>query len=120
VCTPANPPEFEHIYHIYCISVAGSRDAILAELNQRGIGAGIHYPVPVHIQPAMTHRGGKPGDFPASEQAANSIISLPIYPELTHEQLDQVVEELSDVLGARGRIDSKLDGTEMPSQPHQA
>lgn len=102
VSTPANPPDFEHIYHIYCISVTGDRDAILAELNKRGIGAGIHYPVPVHLQPAMKHRGGKAGDFPASERAASSIISLPIYPELTQAQINHVVEELADVLSGQG------------------
>lgn len=89
------------IFHIYCIRVTGDRDAILAELNARGIGAGIHYPIPIHMQPAMRPYGWKQGDFPNSEEAAGSIISLPMYPELTTEQLSQVTEELADIIGAR-------------------
>ena len=100
ITTPKEMDGARHIYHIYCIRVEGDRDAILAELNARGIGAGIHYPVPVHLQPAMTHRGWKMGDFPNAERAAGSIISLPMYPELTLEQLNQITEELADVVGA--------------------
>lgn len=87
------------VYHLYTVRVRGDRDAILAELNKRGIGAGVHYPIPVHLQPAMRAYGGKPGDFPHAESAAKSLISLPIYPEMTTEQLSQVVEELIDVIG---------------------
>jgi dTDP-4-amino-4,6-dideoxygalactose transaminase len=81
--------------------VAGDRDAILAELNARGIGAGIHYPVPVHLQPAIAYRGWSVGDFPNAEQAAKTIISLPMYPELDTEQLSRIVEEVADVVGAQ-------------------
>ena len=89
-----------HIYHIYCIRVAGDRDAILKELNGRGIGAVIHYPVPLHLQPALADHGWKLGDFPITEQTAKSIISLPIYPEMTMDQLSQISEELADIVGA--------------------
>ncbi len=106
ITTPHEMAGAKHIYHIYCIRVQGNgvardRDAILAELNARGIGAGIHYPIPLHLQPAMAHRGWKPGDFPNAERAANSIISLPIYPEMTTEQLNQITEELADIVGAQ-------------------
>lgn len=83
-----------HVYHIYCIQVPERRDEILAALNSQGIGAGIHYPVPVHLQPAMAHRGWKQGDFPNTEFAVNHIISLPIYPEMTEAQIHYVVEAL--------------------------
>ncbi|MBN8635343.1 MAG: DegT/DnrJ/EryC1/StrS family aminotransferase [Anaerolineae bacterium] len=98
VQTPQVMADSQHVFHIYCVRVQGDRDAILAELNQRGIGAGVHYPVPLHLQPAMRGYGGKPGAFPQAEAAAQSIISLPIYPEMTTDHLSQVVEELVDVV----------------------
>lgn len=99
--TPVEAADAHHIYHIYAIRVTGDRDAIVKELNQRGIGAGVHYPIPVHLQPAMAHRGWHEGDFPNAEAAANSVISLPMYPEMSIDQLNQVVEELSEIIGAR-------------------
>lgn len=103
--TPREMEGARHIYHIYCIRVSGNRDAILAELNARGIGAGIHYPVPLHLQAAFAERGWKAGDFPQTERAARSIISLPIYPEMTLEQLSQITEEIAEVvsLGLRAK-----------------
>ncbi len=100
ITTPTEMDGAKHIYHIYCIRVDGDRDGILKELNARGIGAGIHYPVPLHLQPALADHGWKVGDFPQAEQAANSIISLPIYPEMTTDQLNQITEELADIVGA--------------------
>jgi dTDP-4-amino-4,6-dideoxygalactose transaminase len=98
--TPTEMDGARHIYHIYCIRVNGERDAILAELNARGIGAGIHYPVPLHLQPALRDYGWRMGDFPNAERAASTIISLPIYPEMTIEQLNTITEEVADVIGA--------------------
>ncbi len=98
--TPREMDGARHIYHIYCLRVQGDRDAILKELNARGIGAGIHYPIPVHLQPALAFRGWSVGDFPEAERAANTIISLPMYPELDIEQQNQIVEDLADVVGA--------------------
>lgn len=100
VCTPSEMADASHIYHIYCITVTGDRDAILADLKSRGVEAGIHYPIPLHLQEALAYRGGREGDFPNTEHAAKSILSLPIYPELTTEQMNRVVEELADVLSA--------------------
>ena len=94
-------PERKHIYHIYCLRVDGDRDAILKELNARGIGAGIHYPIPVHLQPAMARYGWKAGDFPEAERAAQTIISLPMYPELDMEQMSRIVEEVADIVGSQ-------------------
>ncbi len=100
VSTPQEMAGGRSIYHIYCIRVTGDRDAILKELNARGIGAGIHYPIPVHLQPAMASYGWKAGDFPEAERAAETIISLPIYPEMDTEQLSRITEDLADVIGA--------------------
>ena len=100
VVTPHEMPGARHVYHIYCVRVPGDRDAIKAALNERGIGAGIHYPIPVHLQPALARHGWQPGDFPETEAAANSILSLPLYPELTAAQIAQVVETLRAAIGA--------------------
>lgn len=99
VCTPFEMPEARHVYHIYCVSVAGNRDAILATMQAHGIGAGIHYPIPLHRQAALAGRWPE-GAFPHSERAAASILSLPIYPELTDEAADRVVDALTAALEA--------------------
>lgn len=101
VTPPATLPESDPVYHIYCVRVDGDRDAILADLKARGIGVGIHYPIPLHLQLALAHRGGERGDFPHTEAAAESVISLPIYPEMTTNQLDTVIATLRDVLAVK-------------------
>ncbi|MCC6613235.1 MAG: DegT/DnrJ/EryC1/StrS family aminotransferase [Anaerolineae bacterium] len=98
--TPVAAADSRHIYHIYCIRVDGDRDGILKQLQARGVGAGIHYPIPMHLQPALSHLGHSQGDFPQAESAADSIISLPMYPELTGAQLEEIVVTLREVMGA--------------------
>lgn len=78
-------------YHLYVIKVE-NRDELLAYLNENGIGAGIHYPVPVHLQPVYESLNYKKGDFPNTELLAEKIISLPIYPELDIENQDYIVD----------------------------
>lgn len=80
-----------HVYHLYVIRTP-DRDALLAHLRERGIEAGIHYPVPLHLQPAYRFLGYQAGDLPVTEQVAGEIISLPLYPELTDELIDAVVD----------------------------
>jgi dTDP-4-amino-4,6-dideoxygalactose transaminase len=87
----------EHIWHIFAVRVP-RRDAVLRALNAAGIGAGVHYPVPIHLQGAFKHLGHRAGDFPVAEQAANEMISLPLYPEITERQQEQVVEHLTRAL----------------------
>jgi dTDP-4-amino-4,6-dideoxygalactose transaminase len=83
----------EHVWHIYCIRVPGGRrDAVVAELNAAGVGAAIHYPVPVHRTGAFEHLGGS---FPNAESTAPEIMSLPIYPQITPDQQTRVVETLT-------------------------
>lgn len=86
------------VWHIYCVRVEGSRDMIVDDLKAKGIGVGVHYPLPLHLQPALKHRGYQKGDFPETEQAAQQIISLPIYPELPIEDIDYVTESLLEAL----------------------
>jgi dTDP-4-amino-4,6-dideoxygalactose transaminase len=87
----------EHVWHLYVVRVA-NRDEVLKRLGAKGIGAGIHYPVPVHRQPAFSGLGLSEGDFPVTEASCRSMISLPIFPGITVEQQERVVEVLIESL----------------------
>jgi dTDP-4-amino-4,6-dideoxygalactose transaminase len=91
--TPKTLPGNEHVWHLYVIRVP-NRDDVLARLQAAGIGAGIHYPTPLHLHGALRDLSHKQGDFPVAEKAAGEILSLPMYPHLTEEQQDRVVEAL--------------------------
>ncbi len=75
-------------------------DRVLSRLNEEGIGAGIHYPVPCHLQGAYADLGYGEGSFPVSEAAADEILSLPLFPGITAEQQERVVEALKEALRA--------------------
>jgi dTDP-4-amino-4,6-dideoxygalactose transaminase len=79
-----------HIYHLYVIQTA-YRDELQAYLKERGIFTGIHYPVPIHLQRAVEFLGNKPGSLPVTEHTTSEILSLPMFAELTDEQIDYVV-----------------------------
>jgi len=85
-----------HVYHIYAVRVP-RRDKFQQSLTARGVHTGIHYPIPVHLQPAYADLGYKPGDFPYSESIANEMLSLPMFPELTAGQQDIVVKSVREV-----------------------
>jgi dTDP-4-amino-4,6-dideoxygalactose transaminase len=89
VLIPQEMPYARHVYHVYAIR-SPRRQAWQELLLARGIHTGIHYPVPVHLQPAFADLGYRAGQFPHSEQAANQVLSLPMYPELTGEQCEIV------------------------------
>jgi len=91
VRTPRGATGIEHIFHLYVIE-SDRRDALQASLKARQIDTGIHYPVPAHLQEACAALGGRPGMFPATEAAANRILSLPMYAELTEAQIDYVAD----------------------------
>jgi dTDP-4-amino-4,6-dideoxygalactose transaminase len=97
VVLPQTLPGNEHIWHIYAIRVP-QRDAVLKALQAAGIGAGVHYPVPVHLQGAFKHLGHRQGDFPNAEKAAAEMISLPLFPEITSSQQEQVASEVKKAL----------------------
>jgi dTDP-4-amino-4,6-dideoxygalactose transaminase len=99
VMRPRVAPGNEHIFHLYVIRVA-RRDAVLERMNAHGIGAGIHYPVPIHLQGAFRHLGHRAGDFPVAESQAKTMISLPLYPQITEEQQRAVIESLTAALQA--------------------
>jgi dTDP-4-amino-4,6-dideoxygalactose transaminase len=89
--TPVVMPYAQHVYHIYAIRTP-ERAQLQAKLTEQGVQTGIHYPIPVHLQAAYTELGYKAGDFPHSEAAANEVLSLPMYAELSSDALTQVTQ----------------------------
>ena len=90
------PREMEyarHIYHLYVVQTE-ARDSLQRSLAEAGVQTGIHYPIPVHLQPAYSSLSYKAGDFPEAERQAARVLSLPMYPELTDEQLKHVAEAI--------------------------
>ena len=84
-------PYARAVFHLFVVRHP-RRDALAAALRERGVGTLIHYPIPLHLQPAFAALGGKPGDHPVAEKATAEILSLPLYPELSDEQARVVVE----------------------------
>jgi dTDP-4-amino-4,6-dideoxygalactose transaminase len=88
-------PGQRHVFHLYVIRVpAEVRDRVVASMQHAGIGVGLHYPVPIHLQGAFATLGHHAGDFPVAERLAREMISLPMYPELTADQQGQVIAAL--------------------------
>jgi dTDP-4-amino-4,6-dideoxygalactose transaminase len=99
VVLPVTVPGNAHVWHLYVIQVLGAdRDEVVGKLNAEGIGAGVHYPAPVHLTPAFAHLGHRRGDFPHAEAAADRILSLPLYPQITADQQQRVVDVLAGAL----------------------
>jgi dTDP-4-amino-4,6-dideoxygalactose transaminase len=103
----AELPGNRHAYHIYAVRVFG-RESVLRSLRASGIGTGIHYPVPIHLQPAWKDLGYEPGDFPICEQAADQVLSLPMYPELTESAIVEVADQLMEAAGRPDRLKKPL------------
>ncbi len=94
IVSPYAKPDVKHVYNVYAVRIK-ERDQIYQRLKNKGIGAIIHYPVPLHLQPAYKNLGYKKGDFPVAEKTAEEIISLPIYPHLKKTQIEHIVNTLS-------------------------
>ena len=94
---PYVDPRVRHVYHLYVIRVA-QRDEVLQKLKEKGVGAGIHYPIPLHRQPAYVKLGYGSQSLPVSEQVASEIISLPLYPELTEDQIGYVTNAIKEII----------------------
>ncbi|WP_329489327.1 DegT/DnrJ/EryC1/StrS family aminotransferase [Kitasatospora sp. NBC_01246] len=99
---PRTAPGNEHVWHLYAVRIGPGRDrdAVLAALQAAGIGAGVHYPVPVHLQPAFRQLGHGAGAFPVAERAARELLTLPLHPHITAAQQERVVETLAEALAA--------------------
>lgn len=90
---PYEPSWSRAVYHLYVVRIA-DREGFMAHLKSIGIGTGIHYPIPLHLQKAYRSLGYVPGDFPVCEKIADQIVSLPMFPQMTAEQQHRVVEEI--------------------------
>ena len=86
----------EHVYHIFAIQVP-DRQELINSFETKGIGYGIHYPKPIHLQPALSNFGFRQGQFPVSERCADRVISLPIFPEMIRTQLEMVAGAVKEV-----------------------
>ncbi len=94
---PPRPDGVRHVHHVYAVRMQ-QRDAVRAFLADRGIATGIHYPTPVHLQPAYADLGYRNGDFPAAEHYAAETLSLPMYPGLNAAMIGQVMDALAEAL----------------------
>ena len=99
IITPERLPDRTHVFYQYTIRVNdGRRNSLQEHLNERGIGSEVYYPLPLHLQPAFRGLGYCQGDLPESERACREVLSLPIFPELEEEEMDYVVESVTDFL----------------------
>ena len=103
--TPTAIPNSIHSYYLYTVRIASEprnpaarRDHIAQHLASNGIATSIFYPLPMHLQPAYASLGGKAGQLPVAERAAHEVLSLPLYPEMTNEQIDRVADLLIEAL----------------------
>lgn len=97
VATPQERDYARHVYHVYSIRTS-QRDALQKKLTQQGIGTGIHYPIPVHLQAAYADLGYKRGDLPVTELEADRLLSLPMFPEMTSEKIEAVCRQICGVI----------------------
>ena len=94
-------PYSTHIYHLFIVETK-QRAALQKHLNAAGVGTGIHYPIPIHLQQAYTDLGYRRGDFPEAERLAERMLSLPMFPELQRNQIWQVAEKIEDFFSYSG------------------
>ena len=97
IILPIEPEGRRHVYHLFVVRLPDREKAHQA-LAEHGIGIGLHYPIPLHLQAAYREMGWSKGHFPESELAASSVLSLPIFPHITEEQVDYVCSCLSSYL----------------------
>ena len=96
-----------HSYYLYTIRItsqgpnlAARTDRVARHLSAQGIDTSVFYPLPLHLQPAYSSFGGKTGQLPVAERAAHEVLSLPLYPEMTHEQIERVADAVREALRA--------------------
>jgi dTDP-4-amino-4,6-dideoxygalactose transaminase len=103
IVLPIEPEGRRHVYHLFVIRLP-DREKASQELTEHGIGVGMHYPIPLHLQAAYRDMGWREGDFPESERAAASILSLPMFPHITEEQVDYVCGVLKSCLQRSDKV----------------
>lgn len=104
VITPVTAGGNCHVYHLYVVRVP-RRDELRAWLQEHGVGTGIHYPVPIHLQRAYSDLGYQRGDLPVTERVADEILSLPMFPELQREQIAYVADAVRAFVGASAPVE---------------
>jgi dTDP-4-amino-4,6-dideoxygalactose transaminase len=97
IVTPFQAAGVRHVYHVYAIRVQ-ERDQVIRLLSEKGIGCGVHYPVPVHLQEAYRDLGYGQGAFPIAERCAQEFVSVPMFPELTSAQLERVAQCVKEIV----------------------
>lgn len=95
IALPFENDEARHVFHIFALC-CDHRDDLMAHLTKRNIGCGIHYPTPIHLQPAYSFIGKEKGSFPVSEACSKKYLSLPMFPELTEEQIEYVAQAVRE------------------------
>ncbi len=103
VATPVVPDGYRHVYHQYTIRVEGNRDAIQQGLKDRGIGSAVYYPTPIHLLKPYLRPDGKPTqdwDLPETARAAREVLSLPVFPTLTDEEVERIIAGVNEVVAA--------------------
>lgn len=90
---PVYRGEGAQVFHLFVLHLK-NRDEMMTFLKDKGVSSGVHYPIPLHLQPAYSYKGYKIGDFPVSEMNASNSLSLPLWPEMTYEQQDYIIENL--------------------------
>jgi dTDP-4-amino-4,6-dideoxygalactose transaminase len=100
VVVPVESPQNKHVYHIYAIRTQ-NRDSLISNLAEKDIYCGIHYPIPLHLQDAYFSLGLGKGNFPVSEKVQAEFVSLPMFPELTREQIDYVASEIRNLVAQK-------------------
>jgi dTDP-4-amino-4,6-dideoxygalactose transaminase len=103
VATPFEANYARHVYHVYAIRVE-ERDEIRRHLAKKGIGCAVHYPIPIHLQEACRNLGHGAGAFPVAENLAEEFLSLPMFPELTEEQIEYVAHCVGETVGMRALV----------------
>ena len=98
VTLPRERDDVRHVYHLYVVRLQ-QRDAWRDRLTEAGVQTGVHYPIPVHLQPAYRDLGYSAGAFPVCERASTEVLSLPMFPELTHQQIKEIALALSPRVG---------------------
>ncbi len=96
---PVERPDCRAVYHVYVVR-SPRRDEVVSRLQAAGVGAAIHYPLPLHLQPAWQDLGYRQGDFPVAEACASSVLSLPLYAELTEGQAQEVADRLKSIIAS--------------------
>jgi dTDP-4-amino-4,6-dideoxygalactose transaminase len=106
VATPFEADYSRHVYHVYAIRVQ-ERDEVRQHLNEKGIGCAVHYPIPIHLQEACRSLGYSKGAFPIAENLAEEFVSLPMFPELTEEQIEYVACSVTEAVGVGALAEEK-------------